>query len=61
MTEKSTSINIDEIRSIFRDDCEEKKEIFDEKKFQKFLDFLEIDLCDWVKGNLRYFYQQRQR
>ena len=59
MTKKFTIINTDEICSIFKEDCEEDGEKFTEKKFQEFLQFLEIDLRDWVKGNLRYFYRQR--
>jgi succinate dehydrogenase flavin-adding protein (antitoxin of CptAB toxin-antitoxin module) len=57
----ATTINIDEIRDIFKEDCEEDSKKFSEKKFQKFLDFLEIDLYDWVNGNLRYFYQQQKK
>ena len=60
MNKKSTTIiNIDEIRDVFKKDCEEENEKFSEKKFQKFLEFLKIDLYDWIKGNLRYFYQQK--
>ena len=56
----TTAINIDEIRNLFMEDCEEDGEKFVEKNFQEFLKFLEIDLPDWVKGNLRYFYQQQK-
>jgi len=62
MKEKvTTTIEIDEIRDIFKEDCEEGGEKFTEKNFQDFLQFLEIDLYDWVRGNLRYFYQQKQK
>jgi len=54
-------MNIDEIRNLFMEDCEEDGEKFVEENFQKFLKFLEIDFRDWVKGNLRYFYQQEQK
>lgn len=43
-------INIDEVRDIFIED-----EKFDEKEFQKFLEFLEVDFYDWVKENLKQF------
>lgn len=56
MDTESTIINISEIRDVFKEDCEEENIKFSEKEFQKFLEFLEIDLQDWVNGNLRYFY-----
>ena len=55
---KSTTINIDEIRSIFQEDCEDDNIKFSEKEFQRFLEFLEIDFHDWIRGNLNYFYKQ---
>ena len=55
-----TIVNIDEIRDIFKEDCEQEGEEFSKKIFQEFLKFLEIDARDWVKENLRSFYQQRQ-
>jgi len=62
MEEKFTTIiNVDEIRSLFIEDCEEYGEKFIEKNFQEFLKFLKIDFCDWIKGNLKYFYQQQQK
>ena len=62
MKESATiTIEINKIRDIFEEDCEEDGEKFTEKNFQSFLQFLEIDLYDWVKGNLRYFYQQKQK
>lgn len=58
MTTKPTIINIDEISGIFKEDCEEKNMKFNGKEFQKFLEFLEIDFYDWVKGNLNQYYKQ---
>lgn len=51
----TTTINIDEIRSVFEEFCKETGEIFREAHFIKFLKFLEIDFYDWVKGNLNQF------
>ena len=60
MNKKSTTIiNIEGIRDVFKEDCEEENKKFSEKEFQKFLEFLDIDFYDWIKGNLRYFYQQK--
>ena len=59
MDNKSTIVNIDAIRDIFKEDCEEENMKFNEKEFEKFLEFLEIDFRDWVNGNLRYFYKQQ--
>ncbi len=58
MREKST-INIDEIRNIFKESCRKNGESFSEAQFQEFLKFLEIDLYDWVKGNIKQFYSTR--
>lgn len=56
--DKKSIINIDEIRSIFKEYCEENKIEFSENKFEEFLKFLEIDFYDWVKGNLSQFNKQ---
>jgi len=55
MVNKSTIINIGEIRSIFKEYCEEENEEFSESKFEKFLEFLEVDFYDWAKENLKQF------
>ena len=52
---KSTVINTDEIRDIFKEYCEKENEEFSESKFKKFLKFLEVDFYDWVKENLKQF------
>jgi len=57
----TTTINTDEILSIFKEYCTEKKFEFSEIKFVEFLRFLEIDFYDWVKENNRQFYQQKQK
>ena len=53
-------ININEIHNIFMQDCENRGEKFTDKVFQDFSQFIEIDFYDWVRENLRSFYQQRQ-
>lgn len=55
----TTAINIDEIRSIFKEYYEENKIEFSEEKFEEFLKFLEIDFYDWVRQNLKHFYTQK--
>jgi len=56
MSEKSTTIiNINEIRDVFKEYCEEENIKFNEKKFKNFLDFLEIDFYDWIKENFEQF------
>ena len=49
------NIEIGVIKKIYEDYCEENKIQFSDKKFKEFLNFLEIDFYDWVRGNLRYF------
>jgi len=55
----TTIINVDEICKIFKEEYKKYGEKFTEKKFQKFIQFLEIDLRDWVKENTREFYRQK--
>jgi len=60
MKEKSaTTINIDEIRAIFKEEYQEYGEKITGENFQKFIQFLEIDLRDWVKENTREFHRQK--
>lgn len=59
MNIKSTVINIDEIRKIFQENCEEENMKYSGQEFQKFLEFLEIDFYDWMKENLKQFYKQK--
>jgi len=59
MNTKSTIINIDEICDIFEEYYGKENRKFDENEFQKFLNFLEIDIYDWVKENLNQFYKQK--
>ena len=55
MTEKSTIINIDEIRDVFKENCEEEGKKFTEKEFKKFLECCEKDFYQWLRDNLKYF------
>lgn len=50
-----TFLSKDTIREIYKCNCEEMEIPFDENQFEDFLDFLAIDISDWVNGNLRYF------
>jgi len=59
MDTKSTVINTDEIRDIFKEYCNKENEEFSKSKFEKFLEFLEVDFYDWVKGNLKQFDLQK--
>lgn len=51
----NTIININEIRDVFKEYCEEENIEFNEKKFKNFLDFLEIDFYDWIKESFEQF------
>jgi len=55
MTKKSTIINIDEIRDVFKENCEEEGKKFTEKEFKKFLECCEKDFYQWLRDNLKYF------
>jgi len=49
MNGNKSIINTNEICNIFKEYCEKENEEFNESKFEKFLEFLEIDFYDWVK------------
>ena len=61
MTKKSTIINIDEIRNIFKENCEAEGEKFTEKGFKKFLECCEKDFYQWLKDNLKYFATEKNK
>ncbi len=50
-----TFLSKDTIREIYEWHCEEMKIPFVENQFEDFLDFLAIDIYDWVSGNIKYF------
>lgn len=53
------TINIDEIREIFREEYKKYGEKSTKEDFGKFFQFLRIDLRDWVKENTREFCRQK--
>lgn len=55
MNSTSKIINIEEILSICEAECEGNEGKFDEKEFEDFLKFLEVDFYDWVRGNLSQY------
>ena len=55
---KKTLINLKEIKDLYGYYCEKNKKQFSNKEFKKFLDFLEIDFCDWIRENLKQFDKQ---
>jgi hypothetical protein len=55
MNEMQTIISIEEIRSFYKEKCEETEKLFSEKHFEKFLRFCERDFFDWLKSNWNYF------
>jgi hypothetical protein len=56
MNTNSRIISISEIRDIFQEDCQSQEKQFKREEFVEFLDFLEIDFYDWVRGNLNQFW-----
>lgn len=50
-----TFLSKDTIREIYKCHCEEKEIPFNDNQFEDFLNFLAIDISDWVNGSLRYF------
>ncbi len=48
-------ITTEVIEDIYRKECVEIDIKSSEKELKRFLAFLEIDIYDWVSGNLRYF------
>ncbi|MFH1889956.1 MAG: hypothetical protein ABIJ91_00040 [Candidatus Kuenenbacteria bacterium] len=55
MNKRSTTINIDEIRDVFKEYCEKEDRNFTEKEFEKFLECCERDFYQWLNDNLKYF------
>ena len=58
---KSTIININGTRDIFKEYCEGENKEFSESKFQEFQEFLEVDFYDWIKENLKQFNLQSNK
>lgn len=53
--EIATTINIDEIRDFFKENCEAENKKFTEKEFKKFLECCERDFYQWLQDNYKYF------
>ena len=54
-TKNKTFIRFGDIKELYDEYCQNIGVKFDTKEFLAFLDFLKIDMYDWVKGNLRDF------
>lgn len=52
---KNTFIRIEEVEYFYREHCKDIGIKFSKKNFMNFLKFLEIDVFDWIKSNLKYF------
>lgn len=61
MNTNSRIISISEIRDIFQEDCQSQEKQFKREEFVEFLDFLEIDFYDWVRGNLNQFWINKEQ
>jgi len=60
MANKSIIINTNEIRDVFKENCEQENKKFTEQGFEKFLECCEKDFYQWIKDNLKYFFASRQ-
>ncbi len=55
MKANQTMISVKEMRTFYKEECEDGSIKFSEKEFEAFIQFCEIDLYDWLRSNLRYF------
>jgi hypothetical protein len=54
----SKIINTEEIKHLFEEFIQNNKvKKYTKKDFRNFLNFLEIDFYDWVRGNLRSYFK----
>lgn len=49
-----------QIKEIYKEHCQESGIKLAEKDFKDFLEFLEIDFYDWVRENLRSYFQDKK-
>jgi|YNPBryulayer2012_1023412.scaffolds.fasta_scaffold135090_1 hypothetical protein len=56
MEKVKTFINLKTIREFLK----EESENYSEQQLQEFVDYLEIDFYDWLRGNLNYFLLNRE-
>lgn len=54
-------MNKKDIEEIYKEYCNEIGIRFRKKEFADFLKFLEIDLCDWIKENLRCYFREKSQ
>jgi hypothetical protein len=48
-------INLDEIRSFYKEKCKYMNKSFTENNFRLFVAFCETDFFDWLESNMNYF------
>ena len=52
--------DVETVKNIFKEDCEENSIEFSEKEFAEFIKYLSIDFVDWVQENINYFYKDKK-
>lgn len=57
----NTFLSKDTIRVIYENHCEAMEIHFDKNEFEDLLDFLAIDINDWISGNLRCFHSKERK
>lgn len=55
------TINKKDIVEIYKEHCNEIGIRFRKKEFEDFLKFLEVDLYDWIKENLRCYFREKSQ
>gem|GEM_PF-5486781 len=54
-TKNKAFLKLGDIKELYDEHCQNTGVKFDAKEFLAFLDFLRVDLYDWVRSNLRDF------
>ena len=52
---KGIVIDAKDIREIYNEFFVDMPEYISDDKFEEFVEFSQVDVYDWVQGNLRYF------
>jgi len=55
MEEGTEIINVNGVLDMYKEDCADMDEPFNEEGYEEFIKYLEIDFFDWVRGNLHQF------